>query len=236
MLKIKNLSVKKSNNEILKSLSLEISKNRVTLLLGKSGSGKTTLLRCLAGLETEYSGEISYQEQSMNQLSAKQRCQTIGFISQSFSLFPHMNVLDNCASALRVLFNIKKNKAYEIVYDVLQLLDVENLALSMPSRLSGGQQQRAAIARALVLKPSFLLLDEPTSALDPENTERFIKVMQDLLKTGTGVIISTQDMLLASKILDTAYFLDSGLLSESYDTNNQTPLNKESKIHQFLTM
>ena len=236
MLKIKNLSCTKTGKEILKDLSLNIPKNRVTLLLGKSGSGKTTLLRCIAQLETQYQGEVSYQGQPVKQLSPKQRCQTIGFISQSFPLFPHMNILDNCANALRILFGAKKKGAYAQVKEILCLLDIEKLALSMPSQLSGGQQQRAAIARALVLNPCFLLFDEPTSALDPENTELFMQVIRNLLKAGTGVIIASHDMNLASKLLDAAYFLEEGLFAESYDAQAGEPLLREGKINQFLSV
>lgn len=234
MLKIKNLSCIKMGRTILKGLSLNISKNRVTLLLGKSGSGKTTLLRCIAQLETEYHGEISYLEQPINQLSPKQRCQMMGFISQSFPLFPHMNILDNCAKASRVIFGTKKKEAHMQVREILRLLDMEHLALSMPSQLSGGQQQRAAIARALVLNPRFLLFDEPTSALDPENTELFTQVIRNLLKAGTGVIIASHDMNLASKLLDVAYFLEEGLFAESYDAQAGDSLLNEGKITQFF--
>lgn len=236
MLKINNLSLKKSNNQILKGLSLTIPENRVTLLLGKSGSGKTTLLRCIAQLEANYLGEISCQGKLLNKLSSKQRSQVVGFISQSFTLFPHMNVLDNCANALRVLFQIKKREAYEKVNDVLRLLDIEKLARSMPSDLSGGQQQRVAIARSLVLNPSFLLFDEPTSALDPESTELFIEVIYDLLKRGTGLIIASHDMYLASKFFDVAYFLENGVFTESYDSLSGPPLQKKGKIQKFLSV
>lgn len=182
------------------------------------------------------SGEISYQDQPINQLSSKQRCQIIGFISQSFPLFPHMNILDNCANALRVLFRTPKKEAYIQVKETLRLLDIEQLASSMPSQLSGGQQQRAAIARALVLNPYFLLFDEPTSALDPENTERFTQIIRNLLKAGTGVIIASHDMNLASKLLDTVYFLEGGVFVESYDAQSGEPLPREGKIKQFLSV
>lgn len=236
MLEIKNLSCTKTGKEILKGLSLNVPKNRTTLLLGKSGSGKTTLLRCMAQLETQYRGEISYQGQSINTLSPRQRCQIIGFISQSFPLFPHMNILDNCAHALRVLFGTPKKEAYSQVKEILHLLDIEKLALSMPGQLSGGQQQRAAIARALVLKPSFLLFDEPTSALDPENAELFTQVIRSLLKVGTGVVIASHDMNLASKLLDIAYFLEEGLFAESYDAQAGESLLKEGEINRFFTL
>lgn len=238
MLEVRNISLARTNNKkeskILKGLTLNIPKNRATLLLGKSGSGKTTLLRCIAQLEAQYSGEIFYQGQSIRQLLPKERCQIVGFISQSFSLFPHMNVLENCATPLRVLFGISKNAAQIQVEEALRLLNMEKLALSFPHQLSGGQQQRVAIARALVLEPAFLLFDEPTSALDPETTELFANVIRNLLKSGTGVVIASQDMHLASKLLDIAYFLEEGLFTESYDAQGGGALCGGSKISQFL--
>jgi ABC-type polar amino acid transport system ATPase subunit len=235
MLKINHLSCIKPGKEILKGLSLNIPKNRVTLLLGKSGSGKTTLLRCIAQLETQYQGEISFLGQSINKLSPKQRCQIIGYISQSYPLYPHMNVLDNCANALMVILGTKKQEAYGQVRKILSLFEIENLSLSMPSCLSGGQRQRVAIARAMALHPSFLLFDEPTSALDPENRELFIQVVRNLLKAGTGVIISSHDMNLASRLLDIAYFLEDGRFLECYDAEKEESILSKEKMRIFLT-
>lgn len=235
MLKVSNLSLVKMRKPILKGLSLEIPRGRATLLLGKSGSGKTSLLRCIAALETEYQGDISYQGQYLSCLTPKERCRVIGFISQSFSLFPHMNILDNCARALRVLFRTPKKSAYRRAKEILNLLDIDRFGLCFPGQLSGGQQQRAAIARALVLQPSFLLFDEPTSALDPENTERFVGVMRTLLSAGTGMLISSQDMHLASTLLDRAYFVEEGRIVESYDAQEGKPVQNESRICHFVS-
>lgn len=240
MLGIKNLSLKKVSNRqaitILKELTFCIPQNRVTLLLGKSGSGKTTLLRCIAQLDRQYQGEISYQDTPVSQLSPKQRSGLIGFIAQSFALFPHMNVLDNCTVALRMLIGMKKEDAYARARDTLRQLDIEQLALAMPRQLSGGQQQRVAIARALLLKPSFLLFDEPTSALDPENRELFVKIVQELVKTGTGVVIASQDMNLASKLLDLVYFLEEGAFAENYDREDEVRMKSSGRISRFLDL
>ncbi|MES2273240.1 MAG: ATP-binding cassette domain-containing protein [Chlamydiota bacterium] len=239
MLKVKNLSVTKHSAgkevQILKTLDLTIPKGRVTLLLGKSGSGKTTLLRCLAHLETAYAGEITYEEHQICKLSPRKRCQLIGFIAQSFSLFPHMNVLDNCARPLRVLLGLKKNEAETRAKEILRLFDMEGFSASLPSQLSGGQQQRVAMTRALGLKPSFLLFDEPTSALDPENADLFLQVVRNLIDAGKGVVISSQDMHLASKLCDLVYFLEEGVFAESYDVQKTGSLEKGSKIHRFLS-
>jgi ABC-type polar amino acid transport system ATPase subunit len=223
MLKVNKLSLSK----ILREISLELPENRVTLLLGKSGSGKTSLLRCIAQLEKEYSGEILYQGQKLSAMSPQQRCRVLGFVPQSFALFPHMTIMDNCAWSLR-LQGESKESVYQTVQKTLDSLDMGKFASRRPHELSGGQQQRAAIARALVLNPPFLLFDEPTSALDPENTDLFIEILRECKEK--GIVIASQDMAFASKVLDRAFFLENGCLIEHYDGAGPLSL----KLGQFL--
>jgi ABC-type polar amino acid transport system ATPase subunit len=225
MLKVKKLSL----GNILREVSLEISEKRITLLLGKSGSGKTTLLRCIAHLDKNYTGEIEYQGQKISSLSSQKRCQLLGFVPQTFALFPHMTILDNCAQSLR-LQRASKESAYEKSRARLDSLDMGKFANRKPHELSGGQQQRAAIARALVLDPAYLLFDEPTSALDPENTELFIEILHGF--RGKGILIASQDMAFASKILDRAFFMENGSLVEHYD--GAKPLSLASRLGRFL--
>ncbi|NNM44223.1 MAG: amino acid ABC transporter ATP-binding protein [Chlamydiae bacterium] len=232
MLNVKNVSLVKKKL-ILKDLSFTIPSRRISLFLGKSGSGKTSLLRCLAQLE-KYQGEIVYKEERLDQISPKLRCQIVGFVPQSFVLFPHMNVLDNCAQPLSLHTGQKLKSVYGEVEKILNSLDMEKLAFAKPHELSGGQQQRVAIARALCLNPSFLLFDEPTSALDPENTQLFIKIVQKLCLSGRGIAISTQDMALANQILDRAYFMEEGEMIEEYDTAETKEISAVSKLGQFL--
>jgi len=237
MLKLNNLSVTKKKGGkakvILEDISIDVPSNRVTLLIGKSGSGKTTILRCLANLERLYTGEIYYKGSKINKIVQKKRSQIIGFVSQSYSLFPHMNVMDNCASPLRLTLRLDKKKAYEEVNKSLALLDMEKYAHSYPHELSGGQQQRVAIARCLGLNPSFILLDEPTSALDPENVNNLICIINDLLNKNKGLIISSQDMSFVSKVKDRIFFLEHGKISESVDIKTNK-FNSSVKIRDFL--
>jgi len=238
MLNIKNLSLSKQRRkesiQILQKISFDIPKNRISLLLGKSGSGKTSLLRCIAQLEKGHDGEILYKSVGVHQLGAKERCQIIGFVPQSFALFPHLTILDNCAQPLRLLLGAKKRDAYLKVEEVLSSLDMLQFIHARPHELSAGQQQRVAIARALVLNPSFLLFDEPTSALDPENRDLFIAIVQKLSGEGRGVIISTHDMVFAAKILDRALFMEGGLIVETHDIQELGELSSESKLGRFL--
>jgi ABC-type polar amino acid transport system ATPase subunit len=225
MLKIKKLALR----QILNDISLEVPRERITLLLGKSGSGKTSLLRCIAQLEKEYTGDILYDNQPLSSLAAQARCQVIGFVPQFFALFPHMSILDNCAKSLQLLGE-SKEPAYEKVRITLESLDMGKFADRKPHQLSGGQQQRAVIARALVLNPAFLLFDEPTSALDPENTKLFIEILRSF--KGKGILIATQDMTFAEQVLDRAYFLENGCLIEEYDGSQS--LSYDSKLGRFF--
>ena len=238
MLSIKNVSLQKNRDKkniaILKEISLEIPTKRISLFLGKSGSGKTSLLRSIAQIEKQYTGKILYNETDLSELAAKELCQIIGFVSQSFALFPHMNVLENCLHPLAKRSSKQGKILYEEVERTLASLGMEDYLLSRPHELSGGQQQRIAIARALLLEPSFLLFDEPTSALDPENTRFFVSIIQRLAKEGKGIVISTQDMAFAEIVLDNVFFLEEGAAIESYDKQGKEKKTVSAKLEQFL--
>lgn len=238
-MQVKHVSLKKRKNReesfILEGISLEISPEQVTLILGKSGSGKTSLLRCLCLLEKEFTGQVLYQGRDLRTLPRKDRCQTVGFVPQSYALFPFMNVLQNCMHPLRVHFFLSESEAKERTLETLSSLDMQEYLYSYPHEISGGQRQRVAIVRSLMLKPSFLLLDEPTSALDPLNTSLLIQTIEQLKQEGIGVIISSQDMLFAERLLDRVYFLEQGRLVEEHLSIEEPAIVCEStKLYHFL--
>ncbi len=199
MLEIKNLSLYKKK-PIFEQINITVKHNQIAILLGQSGCGKTSLLRCLVQLENGYTGEIAYQGQPLRHLAPKERARIVGFVSQSYALFPHMTALDNCVCALRNM-GYSHKAAQEKAFATLQFLGMDQEALSLPHELSGGQKQRVAIARALVLDPLFLVLDEPTSALDAENVDRLLTQLAQMQTRNTGIIIATHDQLFVNKIL-----------------------------------
>jgi ABC-type polar amino acid transport system ATPase subunit len=231
MLKVKNLSLFKKR-PILNHISLEAPLGRITLLLGKSGSGKTSLLRCLATVESSYEGDITHQTTTLKKLSIRERSHLIGYVAQSYSLFPHLSAFENCAQPLRLFTSKPLASLLPLIENMLSSLGMLSYLNAKPHELSGGQQQRIAIARALLLNPSYLLLDEPTSALDPLNTDLLIQLLRALASSGKGIIVSTQDMPFALKLLDRAYFLDEGSLLETYDTALSRAV--PEKLTQFL--
>lgn len=206
MLNINALSLTKGSEKILNNITIEIS-DQITLLLGKSGSGKTSLLRCIAQLEKKYTGEIEYLGKPLKALTPKERCAIIGYVSQSYGLFPHMTVFKNCAQPLSNK-NFTRSEIEQSVTEMLKQFGIANLANAYPYQLSGGQQQRVSLARTLLLKPHFVLLDEPTSALDPENTQILIDLIRK--NTQTRWLISTQDMLFVKELSGNILFMEKG--------------------------
>ncbi len=151
----------------LNTINLEIPEGELVALLGPSGCGKTTLLRIIAGLEQADSGQVFLQGDEVTDQPVKSR--QIGFVFQHYALFRHMTVFDNIAFGLRVKPKAQRPSKAEIkdkVHALLKLVQLDWLAGRFPEQLSGGQRQRIALARALAVEPSVLLLDEPFGALD----------------------------------------------------------------------
>jgi putative spermidine/putrescine transport system ATP-binding protein len=146
------------------AINLQIPGGTYCCLLGPSGCGKTTTLRMIAGHETATEGDIILGAANVTDLPPARRGTAMMF--QSYALFPHLNVLDNVAFALKVR-GIGKAERHDKARSLLALVAMEDFALRLPAQLSGGQQQRVALARALITAPQILLLDEPLSALDP---------------------------------------------------------------------
>ncbi|MCF7852513.1 MAG: ATP-binding cassette domain-containing protein [Simkaniaceae bacterium] len=201
MLTINQLSLSKGKQSILSNLSCEIKAGTITVLVGKSGSGKSTLLRTIAHLEQDYQGEIIFEGIDIKSFSLKERVQKIGFVPQSFSLFPQLSVFENCLLPLLNLKRQSRHMAKQEVMKMLESLDILPLCQAKPHQLSGGQRQRVALARALLLSPSLLLLDEPTSALDQENIFNFSQLLLNLKEIeGKSFLIATHDLAFAESL------------------------------------
>ncbi len=149
----------------LHAIDLEVRPGEFLALVGPSGAGKTTVLRVMAGLETHYTGRLEIAGKDMAGVPARRR--NIGFVFQNYALFRHMTVAENVAFGLRVRKLIPEAGIQAKVSELLELVQIPQLAKRRPSQLSGGQQQRVALARALATSPQLLLLDEPFGALDP---------------------------------------------------------------------
>jgi sulfate/thiosulfate transport system ATP-binding protein len=199
--------------EALRGVSLEIPSGSLTALLGPSGSGKSTLLRVIAGLEVPDSGSVVIDGRDATALAPQQR--GIGFVFQHYAAFKHMTVRENVAFGLRVR---KRSKA-EIAARVNELLGIVGLAGYAdrhPGQLSGGQRQRMALARALAVEPSVLLLDEPFGALDAKvraELRAWLRRLHDEVHVTT--VLVTHDQEEAMDVADRIAVLNDGAIEQA---------------------
>ncbi|OTN88294.1 amino acid ABC transporter ATP-binding protein [Enterococcus sp. 7E2_DIV0204] len=202
MLLIKNLTKSFDGRRIIDQLNLEIKDGEILTIVGPSGGGKTTLLRCLAGLETIDSGELTMDGVAFNPVEMDNADQVVGIVFQDFQLFPHLSVLDNITLAPILSLKQTKTESEAEALDLLTKFGLSGKESLYPYQLSGGQKQRVALARALAMKPKVLGYDEPTSALDPELRQQVEEVILTLKAQGMTQIVVTHDMTFAENIAD----------------------------------
>lgn len=205
----------------LDNLSFSIEEGRITLFLGKSGSGKTTLLKCIANLTSNFTGRLTLKNRPIKEMTSRERATQIGFVAQSFDLFPHMNALTNCMHPQIHVLRRSPEEARSIAVAQLNHLGMGDYVERFPHELSGGQKQRVSIARALCMNSRLLLLDEPSSALDPESSKKLVDILRTLNKEGVTIALSTHDMGIAKHLLDRIYFMKDGRIVEFFDARVQ---------------
>ncbi|RUQ05301.1 ABC transporter ATP-binding protein [Microbacterium sp. HSID17254] len=197
---------------VLHGVDLDIAPGEFVSLLGPSGCGKTTLLRVLAGLEGAEEGTVLLGGGDVSRVPTNRR--DIGMVFQSYSLFPHLRVVDNTAFGLRRR-GIGKTEAARRALDALALVGLADLADRFPHQLSGGQQQRVALARALVTEPRVLLLDEPLSALDAKvRVQLRDEIRRIQLRLGITTVFVTHDQEEALAVSDRIAVMNSGRIEQ----------------------
>jgi len=204
-------------NRVLDSVSLDLPKGCVKVLIGPSGAGKSTLLQCLNFLLPPDSGHISLEGREVNKKSKRELCafrQQVGMIFQDFNLFDHLSALGNVRVALMKVKGMSKLDATERALQELARVGLKDKASLYPANLSGGQKQRVAIARALAMDPKVMLLDEPTSALDPELIGEVLAVIRDLAHGGMTMIMATHQISFSASLADEFLFMDKGRIVE----------------------
>jgi general L-amino acid transport system ATP-binding protein len=202
---------------VLRDVSLSVALGERVVVCGPSGSGKSTLIRCVNRLEQHQEGRIVVDgielTDDLRSLDAIRR--EVGMVFQSFNLFPHLTILDNCTLAPIWVRRMPKAEAEALAMEYLTRVKIPEQAKKYPGQLSGGQQQRVAIARALCMKPKIMLFDEPTSALDPEMIKEVLDTMVMLAETGMTMICVTHEMGFARQVADRVVFMDRGEVVES---------------------
>ena len=181
--------------EVLRDITLELSRGEYISITGESGVGKSTLLNLIAGLEVPDTGTVELDGASVTALDDTGRTllrrDRIGFVFQAFHLLPHLTVSQNVALPLSLAGTARRQVAAR-VGALLAAVGLADAAGSYPRELSGGEMQRAAIARALVHRPQLLLADEPTGNLDPETARSILTLLRDQVKQagGAGILVT----------------------------------------------
>ncbi len=200
-------------------VSIEIAPGEFVALLGSSGSGKSTLLNLLAGLDRPTSGAIFAHGRNLAEMSgdelAKHRSRTVGMVFQSFNLMPRMTLEENVELPLR-LAEVERAERPARVREALEHVGLAQRNLHRPAEMSGGEQQRAALARALVNRPTILLADEPTGNLDSKTGDEIMNFIQQFNRDmGMTVVLVTHEARLAEKYARRRIYLQDGKLSSN---------------------
>jgi len=220
----------------LVDITERVEKNEVLVVCGPSGSGKSTLIRTLNRLEEIDSGRIEIDGRDIHARGADVNALRagIGFVFQSFNLFPHLTVLENCTLAPLKLGRASKAEAREHAMGLLERVGLAHKVDAYPNALSGGQQQRVAIARALAMRPPIMLFDEPTSALDPEMVGEVLQVMRGLAGEGMTMVCVTHEMGFARDVADRIWFMAEGKILEKATPQEFFANPRHPRAQQFL--
>ena len=236
MIEITNVRKSFGTNEVLKGIDASVSKGEVVCIIGPSGSGKSTILRCINGLESYNSGQITIDGVTVNasDKSIVQIREQVSMVFQKFNLFPHRTALENVIEGAVYVKKEPYDQAAKHGRELLARVGLADKEHAYPAQLSGGQQQRVAIARALAMRPKAILFDEPTSALDPELVGDVLEVMRKLAVSGMTMVVVTHEMGFAREVADRVLFIDGGVIVEQGPARELLNHPKHPRTQDFL--
>jgi len=222
--------------QVIRDVSLTVETGGRLVIVGPSGSGKSTLIRCINRLEEHQSGKILVNglELTDNPKHISKIRSQVGMVFQSFNLFPHLTILENCTLAPLSILKITLEEAQDTAMYFLERVRIAEQAHKYPAQLSGGQQQRAAIARSLCMRPKIMLFDEPTSALDPEMVREVLDTIMTLAADGMTLICVTHEMGFAREIANNIILMDQGQVIECAKPEDFFDRPQNSRTKQFL--
>ena len=230
----KDYMIGKQAFPVLKGIDMQFELGEFVAILGESGGGKTTLMNIISGLDRDFLGTVTLNGQPLDHHHERQldryRRETLGYISQSYNLINHLNVLDNVMLALDMT-TLKRTERRQRAHDLLDRVGLATQLKKYPSQLSGGQKQRVAIARALAGDPQILVADEPTGALDADNTADVMAILQKIAADGRLVICVTHSERVAASASRVARLVDGRIASDNVVRAAAQPV----KPHQQLT-
>jgi phospholipid/cholesterol/gamma-HCH transport system ATP-binding protein len=237
MIEIKNIHKSFEHNHVLKNISFKFEKGKTNLIIGESGSGKTTLLRILIGLHKIDQGKVLYDGRDFNQLNSKDKRklrQEIGVLFQRGALYDFMNVEENIMFPLTMFTNQSYEEKIERVNNCLARVNLQNNNKLKISELSGGMMKRVSIARAIVMKPKYLLCDEPNSGLDPKTAIIIDNLIKEIsVEDDITTIVNTHDMNSVMEIGDSIAYINNGQISWTGNKEELLKSNNE-QLNNFV--
>lgn len=225
---------------VMRNVDFDMHAGDITVIIGKSGSGKSTLLRALAGLTEPDDGTIEFDNRLVFENGKRTPAWAeidshVGMIFQSYTLWPHMDVLNNLILAPRKRLGLSADEAQTRAQKALDEVGMGRHLRSKPIQLSGGERQRVAIARALMMQPRMLLCDEITSALDPPVAAEVLDVLRRLKEEeGIAIALVTHDMAFASKAADRVVFFDKGEVAVSATPDEAFNRTENEELKKFV--
>lgn len=216
---IKRYCIGDIQRDVLKNISLNVTKGEMLAIVGTSGSGKSTLMNLIGLLDSMDEGEYQLQNRLINGLRdderARLRNQYIGFVFQQFNLLPRFTAIQNVTLPL-MYRQLSSSQTKSLAMDALTRVGMQAYAMHRPTQLSGGQQQRVAIARALVTQPEVILADEPTGALDTSTRIEIMNLFLNLHKEGRTIIIVTHDEQIAAQCMRQIRITDGEIVQDNF--------------------
>ena len=210
-LKCNNLKKQYDTKKIVQNISLEVNSGEVIGLLGPNGAGKTTTFYMIVGLIKSDSGSIVIDDIDITSTPIHKRFEYgISYLPQEPSIFRNMTAVDNIKAILETDNKLTKHEKNNILDDLITKFDLKGFLNTEGMQLSGGERRRVEIARALALKPKFLLLDEPFAGIDPLSVIDIQKIIKDLSQDNIGILITDHNVRETLKICDKSYVVNSG--------------------------
>lgn len=220
LIRIKNVKKQYKNGLVaIYNMNLKITKGDFVFIIGSTGCGKSTLIKMLYREEKPTSGDIILGGINVGKLrngKVYKLRRKIGVVFQDFKLLNRLNVYENVAFALEI-FGMPKSEIHPRVLKALELVGLKNRSKNYPNELSGGEQQRVAIARAIINEPKLLICDEPTGNLDANTSMEIMKVLDEVNKMGTTIIMVTHDRDIVERMGKRVILLDAGRIVKDYE-------------------
>ncbi|MCY6354557.1 cell division ATP-binding protein FtsE [Clostridium sp. ZS2-4] len=215
MIEFKNATKIYENNVIaLSNMNLDIDRGEFVFLVGTSGAGKSTFIKLLFKEIEPTTGRIIVNGEDISKIKRKEipyYRRKIGMVFQDFRLIPTLNVYENVAFAMRVV-EANQKEIRKRVPMVLAMVGLSKKYKCFPNELSGGEQQRVALARAIVNNPSMLIADEPTGNLDPDTSIEIMKILNDINRAGTTIIMATHDKRIVDDMKKRVIAIEKGVI------------------------